>query len=249
MKIYFDGCSWTRGGELSQEERTTSRWSKLVADHFDAEEKNFSLSGGSNERIIRNMMDKKNIEEYDWWSQWHFVRTEYYSGRPLEPKVIPSGWIPVNPQVNFRPEEGQDVVRFRIVSWKSTWKVGSIKILEPVHRIVSTDTFFETKEKYRNRSSWITVVRMLYLWSFGLSIHKRKKTDLQMNYDGLPRMPKDHLNVEGHRILADKIIEVAESRLWEFTLMVALGQRGQNLKTKKRKDFPNYCWLLWCRRM
>lgn len=218
MKIYFDGCSWTRGGELSQEERTTSRWSKLVADHFGAEEKNFSLSGGSNERIIRNMMDKKNIEEYDLAviAMTFPGRTEYYSGRPLEPKVIPSGWIPVNPQVNFRPEEGQDVVSVPNSVFENPhgkW-VQHKKFWNKYYRIVSTDTFFETKEKIQKQTIMDHCrANAVPLVICTINPQTKEDFDLQLNYDGLPRMPKDHPNVEGHRILADKIIEVAESRL------------------------------------
>ena len=54
MKIYFDGCSYTKGshrwGVDNWEER---RWSKLLANKLDAEEYNFSLGGGSNQRILR----------------------------------------------------------------------------------------------------------------------------------------------------------------------------------------------------
>ena len=223
MKIYFDGCSWTRGGELSQEERTTSRWSKLVADHFDAEEKNFSLSGGSNDRIIRNLMDKKNIEEYDLAviAMTFPARTEYYSGRPLEPKVIPSGWIPVNPNVNLpyvslRPEKDQDVVNVLNSVFENPhgkW-VEHKKFWNQYYRIVTTDTFFGTKEKIQKQTIMDHCrANAVPLVICTINPDTKEDFDLQLNYDGLPRMPKGHPSVEGHRILADQIIEIAESRL------------------------------------
>tara|TARA_B100001175_G_scaffold310665_1_gene313999 strand:- start:2334 stop:2918 length:585 start_codon:yes stop_codon:yes gene_type:complete len=66
LKIYFDGCSYTRGsprwGVDNWEER---RWSKLLANKLDAEEYNFSCGGGSNPRILRNITTKHDISDYD----------------------------------------------------------------------------------------------------------------------------------------------------------------------------------------
>ena len=44
MRIYFDGCSWTKGEELENQEE--DRFSRLVANHFDAEEYNIAIRGG-----------------------------------------------------------------------------------------------------------------------------------------------------------------------------------------------------------
>ena len=46
MKIYFDGCSWTEGAELSQPQE--ERYSKLICDKLGAEETNLALGGGGN---------------------------------------------------------------------------------------------------------------------------------------------------------------------------------------------------------
>ena len=51
MKIYFDGCSWTKGEELENQEE--ERFSKLICDELGAEETNLAINGGSNDRIIR----------------------------------------------------------------------------------------------------------------------------------------------------------------------------------------------------
>ena len=63
MKIYFDGCSWTKGAELENPEE--ERYSKLICNHLGAEETNLSMSGGSNDRIVRQLLVEINIEEYD----------------------------------------------------------------------------------------------------------------------------------------------------------------------------------------
>ena len=42
MKIYFDGCSMTRGGLFLSENWQTDRWSKILCDKLGAEEYNFA---------------------------------------------------------------------------------------------------------------------------------------------------------------------------------------------------------------
>ena len=64
MKIFFDGDSFTYGGGL--ENPTKHRWSKLICDHFDAEETNLSKIGVSNECVLRHLFaDGHNLETYD----------------------------------------------------------------------------------------------------------------------------------------------------------------------------------------
>ena len=91
MKIYFDGCSWTKGEELIHEEQ--ERYSKLICDDLGAEETNLSIKGGSNNRIVRNLLVENNIEDYDLAIiQMTFpVRTEYFD----------KDWVRVNPKNNF----------------------------------------------------------------------------------------------------------------------------------------------------
>ena len=62
MKIYFNGCSHTWGAELSNPEE--QRYSKLVSDHFGAEEYNISQRGGSDKRVLRNLFEA-DLSEYD----------------------------------------------------------------------------------------------------------------------------------------------------------------------------------------
>tara|TARA_R100001079_G_C4390820_1_gene127142 strand:+ start:110 stop:745 length:636 start_codon:yes stop_codon:yes gene_type:complete len=96
MKIYFDGCSWTKGAELENPEE--ERYSKLICNHLGAEETNLSMSGGSNDRIVRNLLVENNIEEYDLAIiQMTFpARTEWYTG--VEGKNL---WKRVNPKFNY----------------------------------------------------------------------------------------------------------------------------------------------------
>ena len=63
MKIYFDGCSWCWGSELADRE---SRYSKIICDHYGAEEYNISKTGACNSRLTRQLLtNHKNIREFD----------------------------------------------------------------------------------------------------------------------------------------------------------------------------------------
>ena len=77
MKIYFDVCSNTWGAELQDNLKST--YSRLVCDHFDAEEYNISLQGGNNRRIARNLLEH-NLSDYDMFviQFTHKVRGEWY---------------------------------------------------------------------------------------------------------------------------------------------------------------------------
>ena len=91
MKIYFDGCSFAWGSEL-QPNHKEQRYSKLICNHFGAEETNCSSRGGSNDRIVRNLLVENDIEEYDLAIiQMTFpVRTEYWDEKK-------NRWIKVKP--------------------------------------------------------------------------------------------------------------------------------------------------------
>ena len=62
MKFYFDGCSHTWGAELAEPE--VSRYSRLVSDHFGAEEYNIAERGGSDKRVFRNLIET-DLSKYD----------------------------------------------------------------------------------------------------------------------------------------------------------------------------------------
>ena len=94
MKIYFDGCSFTWGAELEHPKK--ERYSRLICNDLGAEETNLSTSGGSNDRIVRNLLIENNIEEYDLAIiQMTFpVRTEYWEENK-------NRWVRVNPKWNY----------------------------------------------------------------------------------------------------------------------------------------------------
>ena len=90
MKIYFNGCSWTRGVELENQEE--ERFSRLICNELGAEETNLGKGGGSNDRIIRMMMCNDNFEEYDLAviQMTMPARTEYWNDDDGK-------WMRINP--------------------------------------------------------------------------------------------------------------------------------------------------------
>ena len=63
MKILFNGCSITWGDELT--DRENQRYSRLVSNHYNAEEVNLASNGISNDRIVRESiayLDKNSVD-------------------------------------------------------------------------------------------------------------------------------------------------------------------------------------------
>jgi len=79
MKIYFDGCSWTKGAELKNKRQT--RFSKLISNYYGAEEYNLGVIGGCNRRLARNIINH-NLDDYDMFIIQMTIesRTEWYDG-------------------------------------------------------------------------------------------------------------------------------------------------------------------------
>ena len=95
MKIYFDGCSFTVGDELQY--RKKNRYSRIIADKLGAIDCNFARSGGSNRRIVRNLIEKE-LSSYDMFiiQLTKNIRTEYYDG---------TDWIRIKYPVKYETGE------------------------------------------------------------------------------------------------------------------------------------------------
>lgn len=78
MKLFFTGCSFTRGNDL--ENPNLDSWPALIATQKNLEFTNNAVSGASNERIVYQIV--KNIDLYDkfyiaWSSVDRFTRYRY----------------------------------------------------------------------------------------------------------------------------------------------------------------------------
>ena len=63
MKILFSGDSFTYGDELSNREK--DRFSRLVSEHYSAEEINRAECGSSNDKIVRDVFEYLHLFNVD----------------------------------------------------------------------------------------------------------------------------------------------------------------------------------------
>ncbi len=206
MKIYFDGCSWTKGSEL--ENKYEERFSRLVANHFDAEEYNIAMSGGSNDRIIRNLIIENNIENYDFVViQMTFPsRTEYWEGE----------WVKVSGKHHYNTwlynrcgiKKGKLDEKFseKFKNHKEFWIY--------YYKHVVTQKYFENKEKiqYETIKSYCKSKNVPLVLC---SINNWSKLDFDVSMDSLDLKKHwyGHPTKEGHQVIADKIMKYIKNTL------------------------------------
>ena len=197
MKIYFDGCSWTKGAELENPEE--ERFSKLVCNELGAEETNIAVSGGSNDRMIRNLLVEKNIEDYDLAviQMTLPARTEYYDDK----------WVRMNPPHNFSQPFYQ---RQSITKWldKVGMKHGDFWKYWYTH--VTNVKYFETMEKIH----YHTIRNFRKIPLILLTINRWTKLPFDIQLENGTRSMKHrygHPDKEGHRLIANQILKFRET--------------------------------------
>ena len=227
MKIYFDGCSWTKGAELENEIvegfskvddrkmlQNRLRFSKLLCNELGAEEYNFAVSGGSNDRIVRNLLVEHNIEDYDLAViQMTFpVRTEFFNPKSStkhpngkwvkHPKEAKDAWVKVSPKNNYNKwlhgEDGNiERLGEKFKDHADFWKY--------YYMHVTCKEYFEVKEKIhyhtiRNSCKIPLILCTINRWT-------ELPFDLQLN-DGTRNMrhERGHPNKHLHKKFAEIIL-------------------------------------------
>ena len=211
MKIYFDGCSNTKGLELKDPSET--RFSKLVCDHFNAEEYNIGKVSGSDRRMARNLLEH-DLSQYDMFviQLTQKSRSEYWCERDKRWKIL---------RHSIRPKHKDDDDRKNVANiWKNylkhvyTDELGSsnqliyytlMKILlkDKPHVIIGIDFFHEMFiGKYNNISAPVDI-----RYEFGEPKRLHGKIIRSKTKKILPRYVGGHPTEEGHRYIADDIIE------------------------------------------
>tara|TARA_B100000902_G_scaffold3954_1_gene5091 strand:- start:189 stop:773 length:585 start_codon:yes stop_codon:yes gene_type:complete len=193
MKIYFDGCSWTYGGELEEEHRESQRFSRLVCEELGAEEYNISKGGASNNRIVRQLLVENNISDYDLAiiQMTYPSRTEYYDkkwkGITIQdtPLWNPKTWI------NKR----------YVIDHEDFWTYYYSKIYDEYYGSV-----------YENISA-ITIrnhckVNNVKLILTTINKNKEMKFDFDLDNKRYPRASGYHPNKDGHRLIAENLLEL-----------------------------------------
>ena len=249
MKIYFDGCSWTKGAELENFEE--ERYSRLICNELGAEETNLAMNGGSNDRIIRNLIVENNIEEYDLAViQMTFpARTEYYNPDHEDKwwgDIIMKGkksqiwgkWFKVNPDRKYvkwlHTEKStlSDRDKIHIQPFHKNNFYHYRQFWEYYYKTVSNEKYFEVKEKIQ----YETIKG--YCKSKGIplilcTINQFTKLDFHFVLcRGLKKHRHGHPNKFGHQTIANNIIEQ-----WKTTKDMSKDNAilGDSHFTRKRK--------------
>ncbi len=208
MKIYFDGCSYTWGAEL-QPNHKEQRYSKLICNHLGAEETNRSSSGGSNDRIVRNLLVENNIEEYDLAiiQMTYPVRTEYWDDNK-------NRWIKVNPKYNFtrwlldlkkdNPFHSKiDKLGEKFVDHGDHWMYYYKYIHHEYYSQVKENIESQTIRNHCKAHNVPVILLTMNLWS-------KNYFDYKIQLDGKARADKGHPNKLGHEIIASDLLSIWE---------------------------------------
>jgi hypothetical protein len=93
MKLYFNGCSFTYGDELTNPQQ--SAWPTLVVDFLKCDFSNDAISGGTNDRIMYKTI--QNINNYDYFFIAWTTYTRFTEYNPVD-----------NFEINFNPNLNLD---------------------------------------------------------------------------------------------------------------------------------------------
>jgi len=235
QKIYFDGCSYTFGQslelycnpiEIFKDDRMSkhlftgndfnfirnNRWSNLVSIAMNSMEYNYSLSGNANGRILHELkhnLAHKTIYEFDYFviQLTHFER--FFSSKNFQ-------WFPHSVSMKSHRDEGL------ITLEEQEYTISNIERIQLNYYLELVDIFKGHPEKLKIlfwSNEWKDILSIEEMSRFGLAIdgeyliedwagknnlHVVQDTKFSNNtvvYDDT------HLSFEGHKILANKIIE------------------------------------------
>lgn len=222
MKFYFDGDSFTYGGGLDKIldlDPTKYRWSKMVCDHFGAEEINISKSGASNDRILRQFFaEDRNFEEYDyifiqltysfrheWWSE---KRNKWVVGRgiPYALRIDLSNRI--RAIITAREIYQREKERRRYGREYHDWETyRAANILSDRGAMVSDLV------AYNSIKSHLELIGKPFFIS-ALTNYSHIRYDYNFNEENFDRIPNDgHPSVLGHKQIAEKVIHKVKDKL------------------------------------
>ena len=203
MKIYFDGCSNTWGAELAEPE--VSRYSRIVSDHFGAEEHNIAMRGGSDKRLLRNLLET-DLSEFDYiiLQMTCKNRTEFWSDKKNRWVGIKSfGVNPLSKKQKLKSsflweEEIKRDFKFQIDYYKHVYtdKLGNINQLTLYHAM--RNVLKDKKHLIIGINGWGQIT----------------KAPVDINFTNFKRIdcieyktaPGGHVNEEGHKTIAREII-------------------------------------------
>tara|TARA_Y100001963_G_scaffold121884_1_gene170822 strand:+ start:354 stop:1046 length:693 start_codon:yes stop_codon:yes gene_type:complete len=223
MKIYFDGCSWTEGGELKEELRESQRFSAIVSKELGAEEYNLSQSMSSNDKILRHLVFDNDIRDYDLAiiQMTYPSRTEYYDRKkerfqniainitPLWKHVIknkiwdnaPNGRLKSTLDWSHPVKKGKKIGP----SW---WTDEDRLFWYHYYTDVYTDHYGHVKEKmtYQLIKDHCKVNNVPLVLMTINNWNTKLKFDLELENKKYPREPQNHPDHVGHKMIAEDIL-------------------------------------------
>tara|TARA_B100000945_G_scaffold235179_1_gene191267 strand:+ start:277 stop:981 length:705 start_codon:yes stop_codon:yes gene_type:complete len=230
VKFYFDGNCFTYGGGLKRIGVVPEdvRWSRLVCDHFGAEEINLSSGGAPNDRIMRHLLDKPP-EVYDFYflQLGYSHRYEFYDTELKK-------WIKCSlSETGLRGRKKHDILSEKCVK---RWGLeeGS-KIAEWIYfgfERIYNDHYAKSQENiiYNALKSYVASIGREKKSFFSTKLPPQStdnKYDLHLTYTWdtsikcpkastieFDRIPNDgHPSVEGHKTIAKYVIDIVSERL------------------------------------
>lgn len=205
MIIYFNGDSWTRGAELEND--TQERYSKLLCDHYGAEEINLAYDGKSNDAIIREIYLDQPEADLAVIQMTFPLRTEYYHTRRKK-------WHSVNVNADYRSwsaEKTEESVRSSLPNsdnrqeFKDFWTFYYTDIVSDDFLMMKEKVQMEQIKSYfgnKNIPLVLVTINNYTLYDF----------DLNLSMQRYPYAPKSHPNKEGHQMIKEDIINIIKSR-------------------------------------
>ena len=181
MKIYFDGDSFTRGCELLN--YTESRFSRLISDHYNAEECNFAVNGSGNSTIARRLIVENNIKRYDLAIIQMSLpsRSEYYNGSEYKRlHKLAREYYKINV---YHDQFGKDYEYLYYKAIKDHCKLRNIPL------VITTNRSYKSEEA-----------------------NSDQRINFNLNLNKYPRAKYGHPNETGHRMIADDIIKIIKDR-------------------------------------
>jgi hypothetical protein len=189
-----------------------NRWSNLVSIKMDSMEHNYSINGNANGRILYDLkrhLSYTSIEEFDYYiiQLTHFER--FFSSGNFQ-------WFPHPDSMKSLIDEG--VITFE----EQEYTISNIKQIQLNYYLELIDIF----KNYPHRlkilfwsNEWKDILSVEEMSKFGLSFDGEYIVDDWANNNNLHICNDDkflgsgivakdtHLSLEGHKILANKIIE------------------------------------------
>jgi len=229
-KIYFDGCSYTFGQSLElycnpldifSENRmskyiftkedinfiTKNRYSAIVSNHFEFIEKNNSINGKSNGKILFDLK-KENIEEYEYViiQLSHFDR--FFTNN--------FQWTPY-------PFTIENIIKEKKITQKQVdYTIDNIEKIQLEYFLELEKLFVNYPNKLKiifHSNEWESILSKEQIQKYGVSMDgeymiRKWAENNNVFINQQPKFKKHitssedtHLSIEGHTILAQSIIK------------------------------------------